>query len=142
MIERHMVSFILYTADDRVLLQQRDDKPDLAYGGYWTIFGGAVEAGESPEAAVRRELEEELALALPLHHVETYTCPIRSIPDQVAVRVHVYAGELTQSVESLTLHEGQAMALFDAESAARLDLAFGKSPVLTRWFATRAQTLG
>lgn len=137
--QKHMASFILYTSDGRVLLQQRDDKPGLAYAGYWTIFGGAVEDGETPETAAHRELREELDLSLPLAHFETYTCPVRSIPGELDVLVHVYTAQLDRPVEALTLHEGQGMALFDAESAAQLDLAFQKSPVLARYFASRRE---
>ena len=34
--------------------------------GYWNLVAGGVEEGESPEAAARRELEEESGLARPV----------------------------------------------------------------------------
>ena len=36
-----------------------------SWGGYWENPGGAVRFGEEPEAAVRRELEEETGIVLP-----------------------------------------------------------------------------
>lgn len=39
------------------------------HGGQWACPGGRREPGESPEAAALRELEEEVALALPPDHV-------------------------------------------------------------------------
>jgi 8-oxo-dGTP pyrophosphatase MutT (NUDIX family) len=33
-------------------------------GGYWTFPGGAIDAGETPEAAARREVAEEVGVAL------------------------------------------------------------------------------
>ncbi|MFN8099114.1 MAG: (deoxy)nucleoside triphosphate pyrophosphohydrolase [Dermatophilaceae bacterium] len=48
----------------RVLAAQRTEPPALAGG--WEIPGGKVEPGESPEAAVRRELREELGVGLVL----------------------------------------------------------------------------
>ena len=48
--------------DGRYLLQHRDQKPGIFYPGHWGLFGGAIDAGETPEAALKRELEEELGL--------------------------------------------------------------------------------
>jgi 8-oxo-dGTP diphosphatase len=46
----------------RVLLQKR--APGRAMAGLWEFPGGKVEAGERPEAALARELEEELGIAV------------------------------------------------------------------------------
>ena len=51
---------LIVTADARYLMQHRDDKPGIFFPGWWGCFGGAVEPGESPEEAMRRELVEEL----------------------------------------------------------------------------------
>lgn len=48
----------LIDADGRVLLAQRPEGKSLA--GLWEFPGGKVEPGESPEAALIRELKEEL----------------------------------------------------------------------------------
>ncbi len=50
----------LIDVDGRVLLAQRPDGKDMA--GLWEFPGGKVEAGESPEAALIRELQEELGI--------------------------------------------------------------------------------
>lgn len=50
----------LIDADGRVLLAKRPPGRPLA--GLWEFPGGKVEKGETPEAAVIRELEEELAI--------------------------------------------------------------------------------
>ena len=46
----------------RVLLQQR--APGRAMAGLWEFPGGKVEEGERPEAALARELEEELGIVV------------------------------------------------------------------------------
>ena len=50
----------LIDADGRVLLAQRP--PGKAMAGLWEFPGGKVEPGETPEAALIRELHEELGI--------------------------------------------------------------------------------
>jgi 8-oxo-dGTP diphosphatase len=50
----------LIDPDGRVLLAQRPEGKSMA--GLWEFPGGKVEAGESPEAALIRELQEELGI--------------------------------------------------------------------------------
>ena len=50
----------LIDADGRVLLAQRPAGKSMA--GLWEFPGGKVEPGETPEAALIRELDEELGI--------------------------------------------------------------------------------
>ena len=52
----------LIDADGRVLLAKRP--PGRPLEGLWEFPGGKVEAGETPEAALVRELAEELGIAV------------------------------------------------------------------------------
>jgi len=135
---RKTVGAILVNERGEVLLQQRDEKPGLLYPGHWTFFGGAVEDGESVDEAIRRELWEELELELPLTYWMEYVCPVRTVQGEVIVRNNMFIGALTQPLNALTLHEGQAMAYFDREAAAALTLAYDQSPVLMDYFDTKA----
>jgi 8-oxo-dGTP diphosphatase len=53
---------VLTQPDGRVLLAQRP--PGKVYAGYWEFPGGKVEAGEALEAALARELHEELGIVV------------------------------------------------------------------------------
>jgi 8-oxo-dGTP diphosphatase len=57
-----VVAAALVDGEGRVLLQQR--LPDRAMAGLWEFPGGKVEPGERPEAALIRELHEELGIAV------------------------------------------------------------------------------
>ena len=46
----------------KILLAQR--KPGVSHGLKWEFPGGKLESGESPQAALERELREELASPL------------------------------------------------------------------------------
>ncbi|QQM30438.1 8-oxo-dGTP diphosphatase MutT [Martelella lutilitoris] len=50
----------LIDADGRILLAQRPEGKALA--GLWEFPGGKVEVGETPEACLIREMEEELGI--------------------------------------------------------------------------------
>jgi len=56
-----VVACALVDADRRVLIAQRPPGKQLA--GLWEFPGGKLEPGESPEAALIRELAEELGIA-------------------------------------------------------------------------------
>lgn len=56
----HVVAVALVDSDERILLQQRPEGKAMA--GLWEFPGGKVEPGETPEAALVRELQEELGI--------------------------------------------------------------------------------
>jgi 8-oxo-dGTP diphosphatase len=56
----HVVAGVIRDARGRILLARRTVGRDLA--GLWEFPGGKVEAGETPEAALIRELHEELGI--------------------------------------------------------------------------------
>jgi 8-oxo-dGTP diphosphatase len=95
---------ILYTPT-HFLMQLRDNDPRILYPGYWALFGGHIEAGETPAVAVVREVAEEIDYALPatVRKVGIY-------PDALAIR-HVFASPLEVELTALTLNEGWDMGL-------------------------------
>lgn len=56
----HVVAVALVDLDGRVLVQQRPAGKPMA--GLWEFPGGKIDAGETPEAALVRELDEELGI--------------------------------------------------------------------------------
>lgn len=74
-----VVAVALIDADGRVLLAQRPPGKSLA--GLWEFPGGKVEAGETPEAALIRELREELAIDTWASCLAPLTFASHSYPD-------------------------------------------------------------
>lgn len=56
----HVAAAVIRGADGQVLIARRPD--DKHQGGLWEFPGGKVEEGEAVEAALARELEEELGI--------------------------------------------------------------------------------
>ena len=56
----HVTAAALIDADGRVLVQRRPEGASMA--GLWEFPGGKIEPGETPEAALLRELREELGI--------------------------------------------------------------------------------
>ena len=55
-----IVSAGVVTRDNHIMLCQR--RPEVHNGLKWEFPGGKLEKGESPEAALKRELKEELSI--------------------------------------------------------------------------------
>lgn len=69
----------LFDAAGRVLITQRP--PHKQMGGFWEFPGGKVEEGEAPEAALVRELKEELALTVAPSALEPFAFASHAYPD-------------------------------------------------------------
>jgi 8-oxo-dGTP diphosphatase len=94
--------------EGRWLLQLRDDIEGIVHPGTWGLFGGHLDSGETPELALRRELQEEIgwrAGELSYWFADRDTHRI----------LHVFRGALTVSLDRLRLQEGQDMVLATAD---------------------------
>ena len=94
---------VLLRPDGQVLLAQRP--PGKAYAGYWEFPGGKLEAGETPRAALARELNEELGIDVRRASpwlVQEFVYPHAHV-ELHFFRVYAWDGELHG-------HDGQAFA--------------------------------
>ena len=117
---------VLIQADGRFLLTSRP--PDKVYEGYWEFPGGKLEAGESVEQALRRELHEEIGVTIGAVHpwrVEMVDYP-HALVRLNFCKVFEWTGELL-------MHEGQAFAWQSLPLTVQPVLP-GTIPVLA-WFA-------
>jgi 8-oxo-dGTP pyrophosphatase MutT (NUDIX family) len=114
------VGAILIAPDGRFLMQHRDERPGVWFGGFWGMFGGAVDPGEAPEAALRRELREELeTVPAELVYFSQVAFDLRRWGRGIRLR-RVFVGHLTaEDLAAAVLHEGQAMRLFSEDELLR-----------------------
>lgn len=103
----HPVAICILYREDKLLMQLRDNIPTILYPGLWGLFGGHVEAGETPEVAVGREITEEIAYQLPP------AVPKFGIYADERVERHVFYSPLAVPVPELTLLEGWDLKLLD-----------------------------
>ena len=61
---RQIAQILLFDRNGKLLIYLRDDKADIPFPNRRDFFGGHVEAAETPEAALVRELNEELDIEL------------------------------------------------------------------------------
>ena len=123
---------VLIQPDGRFLLTSRP--PGKVYEGYWEFPGGKLEPGESVEQALRRELQEEIGLAIGAVHpwkVEMVDYP-HALVRLNFCKVFEWAGELQ-------MHEGQSFAWQSLPVQVKPVLP-GTVPVLA-WFAQESTLL-
>ena len=117
---------VLIRPDGDFLLTSRP--PGKVYEGYWEFPGGKLEQGESVEAALRRELQEEIGVTIAAVHpwkVEMVDYP-HALVRLNFCKVFEWAGELQ-------MHEGQSHAWQSLPVSVQPVLP-GTVPVLA-WFA-------
>jgi ADP-ribose pyrophosphatase YjhB (NUDIX family) len=109
------VGAVVHDAAGRLLLIQRGHEP---HAGRWSLPGGRIEVGESPEQAVAREVREETGLeVLPGRPVGRVTIP----GDGVVFDVLDLACDLTDATAAPVAGDDAAAALFaDAATLAGL----------------------
>jgi len=108
--------------DGRYLCQLRSQIPGIYYPDHWGLFGGGVEPDESPEAGLKRELQEELALHIdqPEYFTEfTFDFNFRGL-GQVWRRYYIVSLNFG-NLERLHLGEGNAFKAFTAKEILNQD---------------------
>ena len=110
--EKVIASALLYNPRGEVLLQHRDDKPDIAHPNLWSLFGGHKEAGEELSEALVREVGEEIGFVPTTFYFWTTA-------RQPGVVFYIYLVPLDEPLGALELNEGQDFGFFEPSAALR-----------------------
>ncbi|CAN5297008.1 NUDIX domain-containing protein [soil metagenome] len=117
---------VLIDAEGRFLLTSRPE--GKVYAGYWEFPGGKLESGESVEAALRRELIEELGIRIG----EVHRWKIELV-DYEHARVRLHFCKVYRWQGEFEMREQQAMA-WQTLPVTVAPVLPGTIPVL-QWFA-------
>ena len=115
-----VTSIILQDKLGRVVSQLRDDFDGLGGRGKWGMFGGHVEAGETPAQAAIRELAEETNINAEATDIAPF---VRLVPVQgYQVRHYIYTLNRSIELHEILVHEGAGFAALNARQLAKFDL--------------------
>ena len=117
---------VLIDAEGRFLLTSRPT--GKVYADYWEFPGGKLEAGESVEAALARELHEELGITIA--NAEPWKVELMDYPH---ARVRLHFCKVRRWSGEFEMREGQQMA-WQVLPVAVVPVLPGTLPVL-RWLA-------
>lgn len=120
----HVVAAVLRNRDGEVLLARR---PEHAHqGGLWEFPGGKVEKGEAVEAALRRELAEELGVAF------GSACPLITVSHRYSDK-HVWLDvwELTEWTGTPAGREGQPLRWVRPDALHEVAMPAADVPIIT-----------
>jgi 8-oxo-dGTP diphosphatase len=85
---------LLFDCNSRLLVYLRDDNPAIPFPNHWDLFGGHMEAGESPEQALVREVREEVGVDLKHWNLfRVYHCTRGDVYPNIK---HIYWAQIDQ----------------------------------------------
>ncbi len=130
-----VASLILENPKGEILLYLRDNNPAIPFPHHWDLFGGHVEEGESPEEALKRELQEELGLDVKNHtFFKEYVVTTEDLKPN---RKFVYVAPIAMDGDQITLHEGERTQFFSPKEISTLKLASIHKQILTDYLRSK-----
>ncbi len=125
-----VVAGLIEDGHGRLLACRRPPGKHLA--GKWEFPGGKIEPGETPAAALVRELREELGITIdPLHALT----PVTHDYGRAAIRLIPLVCRIVEGLPHP--HEHDRIEWCDAAALAALDLAEADLPILAEWLEAR-----
>jgi 8-oxo-dGTP diphosphatase len=112
---------LLFDCNSRLVVYLRDDNPAIPFPNHWDLFGGHLEAAETPEQALVRAVREEVGVELKQwNFFRVYQCTRGDVYPNIK---HIYWAQIDQSSAELTLHEGQRLMSIGLNELDRIKFA-------------------
>jgi ADP-ribose pyrophosphatase YjhB (NUDIX family) len=127
-------SVILLTPDDDIVLQLRDDNPEIVDPNCLSLFAGMLRAGEEPASGARRCIRDETELVLgELEFFFTYETTVER-HGRISKSHSFIARNI--NVEEVKVHQGQGFALIHNEGDLdNFEFALISKDILQRYFS-------
>ena len=122
----------LIERDGLMLMAQRP--PHKHLGLKWEFPGGKIEPGESAEAALHREIREELGCAIEI---------LRALPrtthayEKIAIEMIPFVARLAEGSAEPVAHEHVALRWIKPSELSKLDLPAADDPIVAAYLALR-----
>ena len=127
-VKRKGSSIIFINDQGQILLFLRDNKFDLPYPNMWDVPGGHVEAGESPEKCIIREMKEEMDLVLDEFELFSKI----EFEDRIE---YTFWARADLDIDEIQLTEGQKLKWFTRNEAKQTQLAYGFNEIVEKFYS-------
>jgi 8-oxo-dGTP diphosphatase len=122
----------LIERDGRILMAQRP--PHKHLGLKWEFPGGKIEPGEAAEAALHREIREELGCTIEILHTLPRTTHAY---EKVTIEMIPFVARLATDSAEPHPHEHVALQWIEPAGLASLDLPAADDPIVEAYLALR-----
>lgn len=131
---RYSVGALIFTNDNKLLVQHRDDNPNILSPGKYGLFGGHTESGETSFEALHRELLEELELDIKTKdHKFFKSFEYYNDIHQDMMKADIFL-VYDVHIDTLVLHEGKAIVQIDlSQEIADLPIAPFAKPIISEY---------
>lgn len=123
-------AIIVQNLEGEVLLLLRENKSTPLYPKHWTLIGGKVEPGETPEMAAQRQLREETGMDPELSF---WKCYERQHP-LFTIDQHIFTCKAEDAPSLLVL--GRDAQFFKPSEVAYLKIGYGFKELLQQYLVT------
>lgn len=125
----HGAAVLLIRKDKTILMQHRDNRPEVTYADYWGYPAGTVEKGEEFIHAARRELTEETDY-IPKEVFPLLEENYERYDGQVICR-HIF-WTMYDDIQKINCNEGQEMRFMSVEDISKEKLLPGQLEVIKK----------
>ena len=120
--------------DGQYILQLRDNKPDIAAPGQWTLFGGMIAEDETLLKSIQREIFEELSIQ-PKEFQYLWFIDYIAEFEQECIRSWFFSADVKDVWPQHKLMEGQDAGIFTYERTKALKMPWVMRETIARYHA-------
>ena len=113
----HNIASIIFLNERGEMLLQKKELIFKRWPGRWSMFGGGIKNGESPEDTIQREVGEELGVKI--ENLKLYKIFNYEDPDRTG-KMHAYTASFVNKISDIKLGEGAGFAFFAPHEIANL----------------------